>query len=264
MKRTILAGVIAIAALTAGASSLRAQKAPATKSPAPKSQKELDAVKALFAASQVGPDQTIAAAEAVITGFADTEFKEIALFFEARSYQQKGDTVKAQVYGERVLEINPKNYQTTLLLGEVIARTTRENDLDKEEKLAKAEKYLKDSIENVKAATKPNPQTPDKDWDDAKQQMTAEAHSGLGLCALTRKKFDVASAEFKTAGDLDPQPAYLVQQASAMQSLGKNDEAITICDKLLADAQLHPQIRQVAQNVRAAAIKAGGKAPDGK
>jgi tetratricopeptide (TPR) repeat protein len=259
MKRTILAGIFTVAALAAVAGSLWAQKPPA-----PKSQKELDAVKAMFAASQAGPDQTIAAAEALITGFADTEFKELALFFEARSYQQKNDMVKAQVYGERVLEINPKNFQTTLMLGEVMAQSTRENDLDKEEKLTKAEKYLKDTIENLKAAPKPNPQMADKEWDDARQQMAAEAHSGLGLCALTRKKYDVAAAEFKTASDMDPQPAFLVREASALQSLGKNDEAIAICDKLLADPQLHPQIKGVAQNVRATAIKAGGKAPDGK
>lgn len=256
MKRMTLAGILAVAA---GASGLMAQK-----QPAPKSQKELDAVKAMFAATQTSPDQTIAAAEALITGFADTEFKELALFFEARSYQQKNDMVRAQVYGERVLEINPKNYQTTLLLGEVIAQTTRENDLDKEEKLAKAEKYLKDTIENLKTAAKQNPQMTDKDWEDVKQQMTAEAHSGLGLVALTRKKYDAAVAEFKTAGDMDPQPAYQVRQASALQSQGKNDEAIALCDKLLADPQLHPQIKQVAQGVRATAIKAGGKAPDGK
>jgi tetratricopeptide (TPR) repeat protein len=249
----ILAGILSVAA---GASSLMAQAKP----PAPKSQKELDAVKAMLTAAQASPDQTIAAAESLITGFADTEFKEMALFFEARAYQQKNDMVKAQVYAERVLEINPRNYQTTLMMGEVLAQTTRENDLDKEEKLSKAEKYLTATMENLKTAAKPNPQMTDKDWDEARQQMTAEAHSGLGLIAVIRKKHDVAVAEFKTASDLDPQPAYLVRQASALQSAGKNDDAIAICDKLLTDAQLHPQIRQVAQNVRAAAIKAGGKA----
>jgi tetratricopeptide (TPR) repeat protein len=249
----ILAGILSVAA---GASSLMAQAKP----PAPKSQKEFDAVKAMLTAAQASPDETIAASEGLITGFADTEFKEMALYFEARAYQQKKDMVKAQVYAERVLEINPRNYQTTLMLGEVLAQTTRENDLDKEEKLSKAEKYLTATMENLKTAAKPNPQMADKDWDEARQQMTAEAHSAIGLIALTRKKYDVAVAEFKTASDLDPQPAFLVRQASALQSAGKNDDAIAICDKLLTDAQLHPQIRQVAQNVRAAAIKSGGKA----
>ena len=254
MKRMTLAGILTVAA---GAASLMAQAKP----PQPKSQKEFDAAKSMLtAAQQGGPDQTIAAAETLLTNFADTEFKETALFFEARAYQQKNDPMKAQVFGERVLEINPKNYQTTLMLGEVIAETTRENDLDREEKLTKAEKYLASTMESLKTAAKPNPQMADKDWDEAKQQITAEAHNGLGLCALPRKKYDVAAAEFKSAADLDPQPAYLAREASALHSAGKNDDAIAICDKLLADPQLHPQIKQVAEGVRAAAIKAGGKA----
>jgi len=73
----------------------------------------------------------------------------------------------------------------------------------------------------------------------------------------------VAAAEFKTAVDNDPQGAYMVREASALQSAGKNDEAIALCDKIAADPQAHPQIKQVAQQVRAAAVKAGGKAPGG-
>ena len=98
-----------------------------------------------------------------------------------------------------------------------------------------------------------------------RKQMTASRTARSGLIALTRKKYDGAVAEFKTASDLDPQPAYQVRQASALQASGKNNEAIAICDKILTDPQLHPQIRQVAQGVRATAIKAGGKAAgDGK
>ena len=55
----------------------------------------------------------------------------------------------------------------------------------------------------------------------------------------------------------------MVRLASALQAGGKNDEAITWCDKILADASAHPQIKQLAGSVRAAALKAGGKAPGG-
>jgi hypothetical protein len=40
---------------------------------------------------------------------------------------------------------------------------------------------------------------------------------------------------------------------------GKNDESIAICDKVMANQQVLPQVRQVAQAIRATAIKAGGK-----
>jgi tetratricopeptide (TPR) repeat protein len=251
----ILTGALA---LVAGVSSLMAQAQP--KAPAPKSKEELAAVQALFNARS-SPDATIKAAEDLITKFADTDFKDVALFSEAGAYEQKRDFDKAQVYAERALEANPKNFQASLMLAELLAQRTRENDLDKEEKLNKSEKYANDTIRLVQEAPKPNPQIPDQQWEDAKKDLTAESHNALGLAALVRKKYDVAAAEFKTAADSSahPEPAYLVREASALQSGGKYDEAIAICDKVMADQQALPQVRQVAQAIRATAIKAGGK-----
>jgi tetratricopeptide (TPR) repeat protein len=259
MKRMILTGILALAT---GFSCLMAQQPPAApakgaqKGPAPKSPAEGQALNDLFtAANSQNNDAIIKAAEDLMTKFADTDFKEVALMLESQAYKQKGDTVKAQIYGERVLELNPKSFQTTLMLGEILAMTTRENDLDKEEKLTKADKYLNGTIENLKTAPKPNPQIPDQQWEDAKKQLTAEAHNDLGLVAMARKKYDVAISEFKMAVDGDPQATFSVRLASAYQLAGKNQEALEICDKLLADPQLHPQIKAVAQNVKALASK---------
>jgi len=267
MKRMILTGTLALAT---GFTSLMAQgkkeNAPAQPPqgqqkqgqqliPGTKSAGESEALMALIQA-QGNPDATIKAADELISKYADTTFKESALLAEANAYQQKGDADKAQIYGERVLEVNPKNFQAELMLGEILASHTRENDLDKEEKLTKAEKYLKAATDNVNTATKPNPQITDAQWEEGKKFVTAQAHNGLGLVALVRKKFDVAVTEFKTAADTDPQPAYLVRLASAYESSGKHAEAIAICDKVLADPQLHPQIKQVATNIKNAASAA--------
>jgi len=70
----------------------------------------------------------------------------------------------------------------------------------------------------------------------------------------------VAATELKAAYEADPQPAYLVQQASALQSGGKNAEALAICETLLKDPQLHPAIKNVAEQIKA---KAGAKGPGG-
>ena len=227
--------------------------------PAPKSQKELQAVQALYTAQSSSPDQTIAAAEALIVNFPESDFKEIALVLEATAFQNKNDLIKAQVYGERALEINPRNYQASLLVAGVIVKTTRENDLDREEKLNRAGKYLADTIDNLNAAAKPNSQMTDSAWEEAKRQLIAQAHNEMGMAALTRRKYDLAANEFQIAVSMDRDPTYLVRQASALQSLGRNDEAIRICDDLLKDSQLHPQIRQAAQGVRAAAVRGGGR-----
>jgi len=267
MKRMILTGTLTLAT---GFTALMAQgkkdNAPAQQPPAQqqgqaqlipgtKSAGESQALMALIQA-QGNPDATIKAAEDLLTKYADTTFKENALRAEATAYQQKGDSDKAQIYGERVLEANAKNFQAQLMLGEILAMHTRENDLDKEEKLTKAEKYLHGAMDSVNASAKPNPQITDAQWEEGKKFITAQAHNDLGLVALVRKKFDVAITEFKTAADTDPQPAYMVRLASAYESTGKHAEAIAICDKVLADPQLHPQIKQVATNIKNAATAA--------
>src|SRR5262249_1261289 len=155
---------------------------------------EADAVTAMFQAAQSGnPDAVIKAADELITKFADTEFKESALYMEADAYQQKRDSTKAQIFAEQALQLNPKSYQATILLAEVLVQGTRENDLDREEKLGKSEKYAKDAIEFSKDAPKPNPQITDAQWADFKKEIAAKAHSAMGLGALVRKKYDVAA-----------------------------------------------------------------------
>ena len=99
-----------------------------------------------------------------------------------------------------------------------------------------------------------------------KKDTTAEAYNAIGVANLTRKKYDAAAAAFKSAVDANsrPEPAYMVRLASALQSGGKNDEAIVWCDKVAAIPDAHPQIKNVALQIRAGAVKAGGKAPGGE
>jgi hypothetical protein len=81
MKRTLLSGVLVMAI---GVSGLMAEMKV-------KSKAESVAVQALIASETQGPDAIIKAAEELLTKFADTQFKEVALMAEATAYQQKGD-----------------------------------------------------------------------------------------------------------------------------------------------------------------------------
>jgi len=225
--------------------------------PGTKSVGESQAVSALAQAAQSqDPDAIIKASDELITKYADTTFKETALLQEAQAYDAKHDAVKAQIYAEQALAVNPKSYQAELLLGQTLVKGTRDNDLDKEEKLTKADKYLHDAIASISAAAKPNPQLTDAQWEEGKKFIIAQAHGSLGLAANTRKKYDVAATELQAAYDADPQPAFLVQKASALHSAGKEAEAIAVCEKVLADPQLHPQIKQVATQIKDAATRA--------
>jgi tetratricopeptide (TPR) repeat protein len=149
------------------------------------------------------------------------------------------------------------------MLANYYATRTRENDLDREEKLGKAEKYANQVIDMMKTLPKPNPGLTDEQWTEARKDTTAEGYNAIGLANLIRKKYDVAAAAFKSAVDANsqPEPAYMVREASALQAGGKNDEAIALCDKVIAFPNVHPQIKGVATSIRGAAVKAGGKVP---
>jgi tetratricopeptide (TPR) repeat protein len=233
------------------------------KQPQPKSQKEQEAVMAVFNAQD--PDARIAAAEDLLQKFADTEFKAIALQVAAMSAQQKNDFEKMVIYAERTLEADPKNYSAMLMLSSGLAQRTREHDLDKEEKLARSEKYANSAMDLLKTAAKPNPQLTDEQWEGAKKDMTAQAYESLGLAAMARKKYDVAATNFKSAMDTgsQPDPATMVRLASAYNQLSKPDEAIAVLDKINALPDVNPQIKTVAQAERnnSMKLKSGGAKP---
>jgi len=248
MKRTahlLICGVIAVSAACAF-----------QKQPKPKSQKEVDALQAMFKATTA--DAQIAAAEELLSKFADTEFKSMALFMEADCYSRKGQCEKSIVFAERSLESDPQNFQAMLLLARQYAAHTNENDLDKEEKLTKATKYANDAAAVIAKAEKPNPAVTDAQWDTAKKDYNAQSHEALGMIADVRKKYDVAATEYKTAldGMATPDPSTMVRYAVAQEHQGKWDEAIATLDKVIADPNSQPVVKQYATNEKTKATNA--------
>lgn len=226
--------------------------------PKPKSQKEYDALMAVMNATD--PDAQIKAIDNLLTNFADTEFKVIALQQATQAAMQKGDAEKVVIYAERTLQADPKNYTVMLMLAQMTAQRTREHDLDKEEKLKQAEKLATDAIELVKTAQKPRPDLTDEQWNGAKKDFEAQGYESLGMAAMVRKKYPDAIAQFKKATEVQstPDPATKVRMASAQNSAGNYDAAILVLDAVLADQQLHPAIRQVAGQEKLKAVQ--GKA----
>jgi hypothetical protein len=126
--------VFEVMAALAGAAAVlvaQAQKAPPTAvGPQPKSSKEADAIKKI--ANAKTPDETIAAVENLITNFADTSFKSVALYEAAEAEDMKGDYAKAVSYGELSIEADPKGgdaMNAMLLVAGELAQHTQKYDL---------------------------------------------------------------------------------------------------------------------------------------
>jgi tetratricopeptide (TPR) repeat protein len=222
----------------------------------PKTKGEYDALNKMFSATT--PDDRIAAGEEVIANFEKTDFKSVVFFTIAQAYVAKKDEVKAIVYAERALETDPKSFQASLMLAQLIAVKVRENDLDKEERYKEADKYANQALASIPGAAKPNPQLTDEQWENEKKNLAADAHQYLGIVAMGRKKYPDAVTEFTAAvtGAHEPDPAAIVRLAAADNKTGKFDDAIANADKVMAMPNIAPSIKQVAQSEKIRAFSA--------
>jgi tetratricopeptide (TPR) repeat protein len=261
MKRSIRnIAALTWAALALGYSPLWAQK--------PKSQKEQQAILAVQMAK--APDERVAAVEKVLTDFADTEFKVALLTVAIQAEQQKGDYPQIVFYGERLLKADPNNAYALVNLGAETARRTRENDLDKDEQLAKADKWAKAGIEAAKTMPKVAAAESDEDLDHDRKDMQAQGYVALGMADVVRKNFDGAAENYRKSLEVESTPnvATLVRLAQVYINTGKLDNASFTLDKAINAPNAPDQIKSIATNLKnevakrkAAAAAKSGAAP---
>jgi lipopolysaccharide biosynthesis regulator YciM len=229
--------------------------------PKPKSQKEVEAIMAMQGATDA--DSRIKAANELITKFADTQFKPMALYMIASSYREKNDHTNTIVYSERAIDAEPKSAfagHARIMIAASLGATTKEFDFDKEEKLGRGENLAKEALEVLQAAPKFNPGIPDDQWDLIKKDYLAEGYAALGILASVRKNWDAAITNFKTSVETtpNPDPVVMVRLTSAYNNAGKFDDAIALADKVAAIPNLPAQIAQFVKMEKDKAVKAKG------
>jgi tetratricopeptide (TPR) repeat protein len=214
------------------------------------SAKEAAAIKKISDAKSA--DEKIAAVDAFVTGFPDSSFKSAALYEAAEAADVNKAYAKAVSYGDLSIEADPKSgtaMNAMLLVAGELAQHTQKNDLDKEEKLGKSEKYVKEALDILPGITKPEgAKISDADWASFKKDKTSEAHRDLGLIATARVKWDVAAAEFKLAvdGASTPDLVMMARLGNAYNETGKFAEAKAVLQKVLDMPNLDPTVKAFA------------------
>jgi tetratricopeptide (TPR) repeat protein len=244
MKRIILRGVPAVAiALAVALPGLLAQ-------PQAEIQRGVEALKAMFGAQTA--DARIAAAENVLTKFADTDFKAVALYFEAASYREKGDYEHTVVFGERTLEADPKHYQAMLMLAAVIAAAHQGIRPGSRGQAGPGGEVRQHRPRLLKDAPKPNPNLTDDQWAGAKKDFAADGarrarHGRHGAQEVRRRRKRIQTRHRHWQR---PDPSNMVRLGKAYSDDGKYDDAIAQFDKVMAMQDINVQVRQVAQAER--------------
>jgi tetratricopeptide (TPR) repeat protein len=235
------------AALAIGFSPLWAQK--------PKSPKERDAIVAVQQATT--PDARIQAIENVLDKFADTEFKIPLLQMAIQTEEQKNDFAQIVFYCNRLLKADPNNAFALVTLASETARHTREFDLDKDEKLAKIEKWAKDGIEAAKNMPKTRTDVADADWEGLKKDMEAQGYVALGMADMLKKNYDGAASDYRQSIEIGatPNPATMVRLAQVYIDSGKFDNATFTLDKAINTPNVPDQVKTIAETMKTEVAK---------
>lgn len=255
MRRRVL---VAIMALTGTAALAQLPPAGAVGStPKPKSKEEAAAIKKIADAKT--DDDRIAAVDALVTGFPNSAFKATALTEAADAADHKTDYAKAVSYGEMAIEADPKSFYNLILVSRELAQHSGKYDLDKEEKLGKAEKYANQALAMIPTAVKPAVGISDSDWTSFKNQQIALAHISLGLAADKRSKPDVEVTEYKAALEVLPDQVTMARLTAAYNENKQYNEALAEANKVLGMDNLNPTVKQFATQEKAKAQQALGK-----
>lgn len=254
MRRRLLVATMALTSLAAFAQQPTQPPKAATGDLKPKSKEEATAIKKINDAKT--DDDKIASVDAFITGFPNSDFRSMELMIAAEAADHKTDYAKAVSYGELAIQSDPKSFYAMLLVAGELAQHTQKYDLDKEQKLSKAEKYVTDALAIIPDAAKPHSGVSDSDWVAFKKEQTSTAHKDFGLVAEKRGKWDVAAKEYQTAFDMDPTDQVTgARLASAYNETGMFTEALAAANKVLKMDGLNPTVKAFAEQQQQRAQK---------
>ncbi len=202
-----------------------------------KSQEEIDAFMAVQ--SGASPQDRASAGAAFLANYPNSEAAGLAAYVAMLSYQQLNDFENMLLYGDIVLERDP---DPGVLVGALIALAaaipvrTQEFDLDKEEKLARAEDYAKKAMGLIPTLAKADPNMSDDDWLATRKEFMSQCHEALGSVALKREDFAGAEGSLRKALELSssPFPYTIYSLALALSKQGKHEEAAAEAERCTA------------------------------
>lgn len=252
MRYSKILTVFTAACVVAGM--LAAQSASPTL-PKPKGKKELDAVRAMYAAQT--PDDQIAKAKELIDKYADSDFRSSAFYVMAAASDLKRDLDNVVVYGEQAVAVDPMNFGSMALMSKAIAMGTKKFDLDKADKLTRADKLAKDAIEMSKKAPKPNAELTEAQWASAVKDLVEPAYEGLAFESIAKEDFAGCAENFKLAvGSMSQlEPALLVRGGHCSLMAKKYDDAIASFDQAINAPNSVQVIKDVATKEKAQAMQ---------
>jgi len=172
--------------------------APANRQPQAKTQEEYKAF--MTAVQKPTPSDAEQAAREFEVKYPDSELISL-LFYQVMAQYQKADNAEKTIeMGRKAIQHDPENTAALILTGMVLSERTRESDIDRDEKLAEAQKDVTKALDNAQqgkfriAANATPEQT-----EAFKNTVTYMAYAALGQIDLVKKNDAAAEQNLNKA-----------------------------------------------------------------
>ena len=179
------------------------------------------------------------AAVKFVADFPSSDYVGLASYMAMLSFQQLNDFESMMLYGDMVLTSSPAPSVlagTLMSLAGAIPTRTREFDLDKEEKLAKAQDYATRAMALIPTLEKMDPAMTDDAWLETKMEFMSQCHEAIGSVHIKRENYEAAEVSLRKALDLAANPVAFTMYnlGVALSEQNKKEEAAALFGRCTA------------------------------
>jgi tetratricopeptide (TPR) repeat protein len=213
------------------------QGAPATppgkRPPQAKTQPEFDAYNAAIA-NQKDAAAMEKAADDFATKFPESELRVLLFKAAMRAYQNANNGDKMLEEAQKLLKVDPDDPEALIASAEVTTEHTRDTDLDKDQRFAKATKDAQHALETIDTDVPMPANIPQAQIDAYKGLLRSSAYSILGTIQYDQEKYADAEGYFRKSIDAypaQPDPVVVLRLALALDKQGKYQDALTQANK---------------------------------
>jgi hypothetical protein len=197
-----------------------------------KSQEELKAYQ--DAAAKTDPAQAEAAADDFAAKYPTSELRASLYIRAMNMYSQQNNADKVITTGEKAIADDPTNPIPLVQVASAIAETTRETDLNREQRLAQASKDAHAAIDNIDTGLIVPANADPARVAGAKQSILTMAYDTLGMVDMNRKDFSSAEQNLQKAIDLsknNPEAVLYLRLSVAQDNLKQYSQALDSANK---------------------------------
>ncbi len=217
-----------------------------------KSQEELKAYQ--DASTKTDPAEMEAAADAFAAKYPNSEMKGTLYVRAMGLFAQTNNSEKTVEAGKKAIAADPSNPVALVQVASVLAETTRDTDLDRDQRLDEAAKDAQAAIDNINTGLVVPPNAPPERVAAYKTSILTRAYDTLGMVNLNKKNFSAAEQALLKAADIskaNPEAVVYLRLSVAQDQLKEYPKALDSATKAVQYAPAGSTAQNLAKQQQA-------------